>query len=415
MEQTLSFCLIACDEEARLEGCLNSVRDLCCELLVVDTGSTDSTIARARDLNARVVTFAWTDDFAEARNFGLSQLTGDWVLMLDADERLFPEVIPDIRHLIQQPDALVINLMRRELGASQSPWSLVSRLFRRHPAIRFERPYHAMVDDSVENLLEREPHWRIHDLGSPAIAHDGYRPEEIAGRHKADRARRAMERYHAAHPDDAYVCAKLGALLHSLGEAESAESLFLNGLEAVGDSATDAHLRHELHYHMGLLLRSQDRIKQARAHYRRALELGLDPRLTVGALFNLAALDQQDGLLDEAINRFKGVVELVPDLPQAHTNLGLALRAKGDVRLAEFHYRRALQADPDYADAYRNLGVLLFDDKRTSDALECFAEALKCYDRRDPEQAATFREMLTRAGLSPGSTSRPSSPVPPSR
>ena len=73
-----------------------------------------------------------------------------------------------------QPDLLLINLLREERGAAQSPYSNVSRLFRRHPAIHWSRPYHSMVDDSVLSLLEQEPHWRLADCGVPALAHDGY-------------------------------------------------------------------------------------------------------------------------------------------------------------------------------------------------------------------------------------------------
>ena len=151
-----------------------------------------------------------------------------------------------------------------------------------------------MIDDSVERLVVKEPQWQIHDLDTPAIAHEGYRPEEIAAQDKATRARRAMERYHAKHPDDPYVCSKLGALLHSLGETDKAESLLKTGLQSTVDSPASAHLRYELHYHLGLLHRSQNKKDKARKHYRTALKQDLDPRLATGAAFNLAALDQQD-------------------------------------------------------------------------------------------------------------------------
>ena len=356
-------------------------------------------MARARELGAEVRSFEWVDDFAKARNFGLSHLTGDWVLMLDADEYLLPGALSDIREHIKNPEHLVINLLRREIGAVQSPWSLVSRLFRRHPGVQFERPYHAMVDDSVECLLRHEPHWKIHDLDAPAIAHEGYRPEEIAGQQKATRARRAMERYHIDHPEDPYVCSKLGALLQSLGEIKMAESLLKTGLRSVGTVSGSAHLRYELHYHLGLLHRSRGEKDQARKNYCMALQQGLDPRLTVGAAFNLAALDQQEGRVDRAIQGFEQVVQLVPDLTQAHNNLGLAYRAQGNTSKAELHYRQALEMDSDYADVYRNLGVLLVSEGKVEEAIQCFARALACYDIQDPDQAAAFREALVNAGI----------------
>ena len=181
----LSLSMIVRNEEARLEGCLASVKALVNEMVVVDTGSTDATIAIAEAAGARVERISWPGDFAPARNAALDFLSGDWVLVLDADEQLRPEVVPSLRALMAQPDVLVINLLRYEVGAAMAPYSSVSRLFRRHPALRWSRPYHSMIDDSVRTLLQTETHWRIADCSEPAILHDGYRPDLLAGSDKA--------------------------------------------------------------------------------------------------------------------------------------------------------------------------------------------------------------------------------------
>ena len=115
---------------------------------------------------------------------------------------------------------LLINLLRHERGAVQSPYSNVSRLFRRHPAIRWSRAYHSMVDDSVAELLQQESHWRIADCPIPALLHDGYRPELLAAGNKAARLRQAMEADLAARPGDPYACAKLGSLEVSEGRRQ---------------------------------------------------------------------------------------------------------------------------------------------------------------------------------------------------
>ena len=189
----LSLSMIVRDEEARLGECLRSVQGFADELVVVDTGSTDATVAIAEAAGARVEQIPWPGDFAPARNQALEFLNGDWVLVLDADEQLRPEAIPALKALMAQPDVLVINLLRYEVGAAMAPYSSVSRLFRRHPSIRWSRPYHSMIDDSVRTLLDAEPQWRIADCSEPAILHDGYRPELLAGSDKADRLRQAME------------------------------------------------------------------------------------------------------------------------------------------------------------------------------------------------------------------------------
>ena len=82
----LSVCLIARNEEKFLGACLESVRGLADEIVVVDTGSTDRTVEIAKQHGAKVDHFTWCDDFSAARNLALAHATGDWVLVLDADE-----------------------------------------------------------------------------------------------------------------------------------------------------------------------------------------------------------------------------------------------------------------------------------------------------------------------------------------
>ena len=153
----LSFSIIVRNEESRLAGSLASLRELADEMVVVDTGSTDATITVAEAAGARVEQVEWPGDFARARNTALTFLKGDWVLVLDADEQLRPEVIPSLKALMAQPDVLVINLLRYEVGAAMAPYSSVRRLFRPHPAIRLSRPYHSVIDDSVCELLDSKP------------------------------------------------------------------------------------------------------------------------------------------------------------------------------------------------------------------------------------------------------------------
>ncbi len=80
--------MIVKNEEKFLRGCLESVRGIVDEIVIVDTGSTDSTKKIAQEYSAKVFDFNWTDSFADARNFALSKSTGKYILYLDADERI---------------------------------------------------------------------------------------------------------------------------------------------------------------------------------------------------------------------------------------------------------------------------------------------------------------------------------------
>jgi glycosyltransferase involved in cell wall biosynthesis len=98
---TLTLCLIARDEEALLPACLASVRGVVDQIIVADTGSTDRTAALALQAGAEVIDHPWQSDFSAARNAALSAATGDWILVLDADERLSAGSGAVIRQAIQ--------------------------------------------------------------------------------------------------------------------------------------------------------------------------------------------------------------------------------------------------------------------------------------------------------------------------
>ena len=117
----LSFCMIVKNEEASLPQCLNSVKDVVDEMVVLDTGSTDKTVEIAKEFGAKVYHFEWCNDLSAARNESLKYVQGDWVLVLDADEVLTPEIVPQMKQAMMSDRHLVVNLIRQEVGASQSP------------------------------------------------------------------------------------------------------------------------------------------------------------------------------------------------------------------------------------------------------------------------------------------------------
>ncbi|MCL1908644.1 MAG: glycosyltransferase [Holophagaceae bacterium] len=109
----ISLAMIVKNEEATLGHCLESVRPIVDEMVVVDTGSTDKTIEIARSFGARVYHFDWCDDFAAARNESLKYCTGEWILILDADEAIDPLDYDKIRGACLKPFADAYNLKSR--------------------------------------------------------------------------------------------------------------------------------------------------------------------------------------------------------------------------------------------------------------------------------------------------------------
>src|SRR3989338_5500840 len=100
-KQTISLCMIVKNEEKYLEQCLNSVKDIADETIIVDTGSTDKTKEIAKKFKARVFDFKWSDDFSEARNESLKHATKEWILVLDADEIIDKNGLEKIKEAIE--------------------------------------------------------------------------------------------------------------------------------------------------------------------------------------------------------------------------------------------------------------------------------------------------------------------------
>jgi len=405
---SLSLCMIVKNEANQLPRCLESVRSAVDEIVVVDTGSTDQTVAIAHSFGAAIYSFAWTGDFSAARNESLTHATSDWILVLDADEVLVTETVSLLKQAIQQPDYLVINLLRHEIGAVQSPYSLVSRLFRRHSAIQFSRPYHAMIDDSVIALRQREPHWQVVDLTETAILHYGYEPGAIASRDKLQTARTTMEAYLANHPNDPYECSKLGALYVQLGDFERGINLLKHGLTSVErisgganspSSQVTAPVVYELHYHLGT---AYSRLKQsdlAAQHYHQAIKQPIVERLKLGAYNNLGSLMKVNGDLNGAKFAYETCVAIAPEFALGHYNLGTTIRALGNITDAIVHYQTALRLNPDHAEAHQNLGVALLKLGRVEESLASFGRAIALHSHHNPQQAEHLRRSLKEMGF----------------
>ena len=98
----LSLCMIVKNEEDVLSRCLDSVKDAVDEIVIVDTGSTDTTRAIASRYTDKLYDELWQDDFARARNVSFARAGGDYLMWLDADDVIAPEQLPRLVALKKQ-------------------------------------------------------------------------------------------------------------------------------------------------------------------------------------------------------------------------------------------------------------------------------------------------------------------------
>jgi glycosyltransferase involved in cell wall biosynthesis len=255
--------MITKNEAARLGHCLESVKALEPELIVVDTGSTDATADIAMSYGATVVShdFGFVD-FSEARNRALALARGAWILVLDADERLEPASVPRIADLVIQGDnaGYYFERLNHARGQNAPTVDYAVRLFPNRPEYRYQGRVHETIDASIlrsGGKLIRTPVQIHHDFSGDSEArrqrnlwYIGILSEEIA-----------------ANPSDASRLDFLAAEYHQLG-------MFDQAAEVADRIATIRPLDPEAQLNAGIynLLHKMDRDRAA-AHFAHSLQL----------------------------------------------------------------------------------------------------------------------------------------------
>ena len=142
----ISACYIVKNEAKNLAKSIKSLKAQVNEIVVVDTGSTDNTIAVARKFRAKVYSFPWQDDFSKARNFALSKAKGDWLILLDADEYFTAKTAGNIRQVIrqaQQADALLIQMVNYDVDKAEiQDYFYQLRIVRNQQGLHYEGKIH---------------------------------------------------------------------------------------------------------------------------------------------------------------------------------------------------------------------------------------------------------------------------------
>ena len=224
----LSVCLIVKNEEKFLAPCLKSVEGLADQIIVVDTGSQDRTMEIAREHGAEVHAFEWCDDFSAARNAALEHATGDWILVLDADEELSPAGRDVLPPELRDDLVMAYRLPIIEAGRAGEGCHYVPRLFRNAPGIYFSGRIHEHAFGAVEVLRQE---WGLDNrLGRAELIHHGYTAAVTLGRDKVARNRKLLEQALAESPDDANLLMNLGLELVRSNELSAGLDRYLTAL-----------------------------------------------------------------------------------------------------------------------------------------------------------------------------------------
>jgi len=325
----LSACLIVKNEERFLPGCLRSIAVVCDELVVVDTGSTDRTVAIAREFDAVVRTFAWTGDFAAARNESLAHARGEFVLSIDADEELHSDDAAPLRDALASGacDVVAMRIVSQLAGGAGSNVGRYPRVFRRYPDARFTYAIHEQIWPS---LAPHAPRVLDSEL---RIVHHGYDQDEAVLQQKRVRNLEACRRVVAREPENAFFLFHVG-----LGHLQLAEPMAaLPWLAQAHEHASTERERANVLAAMGQALVDAGQPAEAIEPLRRSVELAPSQTWAWSSLGEALLAVGRHAEAGDALARCLGVAhsslhtDVSPPAPTLWMKLGLARLLVGRV------------------------------------------------------------------------------------
>lgn len=182
MDGKLTVLVPAKDEAHNIRECLESARELADELLLADSGSSDATMEIAREFDARIIEREYVNS-ANMKNWAIPQAAHEWVMILDADERITPELAASIREALRSPDVEAFTMQRRSFIFGQPirfcGWQgdVLVRLFRRDTCRYDDRRVHAKVivpSGRTKRLRGDLLHYTYRDFGQYMAKLDRY-------------------------------------------------------------------------------------------------------------------------------------------------------------------------------------------------------------------------------------------------
>jgi len=385
-EKKISAAMIVKNEENMLEECIESFREAVDEIVIVDTGSTDKTVEIAEKFNVKLYHHEWKDDFSEARNFSIKKATGDWIFIIDADERLERKDIPKVRSMKWQEnyDVLCFDIystLPGHLGDANFGKHLSARLFKKKQDI-----YYYGIVHNVLNIPRKAG---VLDV---RIYHLGYDLEPEKMRQKFERSIKLLHKQLEESPNDAFVLMNTAQMYLSrnmLDEAEKCSTKLVDLLEK--DTQEQEHLLLMGYYQLTDINLRRRQFEKCNEYALRALKIRkdyIDPLLNLGwSYFSQKKYNEaKDALEKFLIYREEYLKSEYFDLLviskaggdyEAYYLLGAIYREQGNFDTAKEKFNLALQSNPLYWSVHNSLGQIYLQEGRYTEATTSFENAIK--------------------------------------
>ncbi len=389
---TISACMIVKNEEELLPRCLKSICDVVDEIILVDTGSEDKTIEIAEQFGCKIYHYPWQGDFSSARNESMKYATKDWILIIDADEELPAEEVPQIRVITNQQefDVISISVINKSLETDNVTSFLPSiRLIKRNLGLQYYGIVHNRLDipDTITPLRSEVK-----------LYHYGYDISRDKLDKKLERTRKLLKNQLKDNPDDVYANFNMAQLLRGYENSASPE-ISNQIVEHAGrvlnnpDSKLPMYFSHRMmaFHQKAIGLCALQRFDEAEECCNEAI-LGkpdyLDPILTLGDIYNYLQK------FDEARKQYNKYLELqktyeagaevdniiLHNLEARHKawfGIGLIEEKLGDNEKAIFAYEKVLKHKEPYLDTYHRLGGLYLSNNMLEEAKGIFTKELE--------------------------------------
>lgn len=375
---TLSVCMIVKNESALLGQCLQSVKDAADEIVVVDTGSSDSTVDIAKSFGAIVVEVQWQNDFAWARNISLQQASCQWILWLDADDVVPQESISGLNELKKRsPECVFAMQIRNERPNNTGTEFMQARMFPNRDDIFFERSIHEQMMPSALRLGMKLQNTKV------VIEHHGYADPTVLKQKAARNVEMLLKEYESSGGDPVMLLEIADSFL--LIEDHESALIWYNKLLAIPKcTETFPVIASQAYCGLGNIYLKKQEFKESADFFNDAIKIS-PWRLDV--YYNLAVALEMAEDKEGALKCLGSVIEMQPQLGQVGVDFRAAkiksflrmsrISAESEnMTLAQQVITQGLMAFPNRQEIRNMAGKIFLKSNRLMDALHEFEKSL---------------------------------------
>lgn len=375
---TLSICMIVKNEEAVLGRCLQSIKSVADEIVVVDTGSSDSTVKIAKKFGAKVFSSEWKNDFSFARNISIKNASGSWILWLDADDIVPEQSLPLIASLkTTKPDRVLGFIVRNQKPGNTGTEFVQARMFPNREDIFFERSIHEQMMPSALRIGMRMESCPV------IIEHHGYADPQIL-KQKAKRNIDMLLREFDINGADPVMGVEIADSYQLIEDFDTAEVWYKRVLETQGCITAMPAIAGQAYLGLGNCCQKKESFKDAVEYFRSALKLS---PWRSDVYYNMAVALEMQGLVEECVESLKQVLLIKPQPGQVGVDFRAA-QLKAYLRIvrvlielnriedAAFYTEAAQKAFPDRPEIQNLAGKFHLKTGKLINALHSFEKSI---------------------------------------